>query len=527
MSEMKPIIIIGLLFALLTGCGQYDGVDNDECAELSFRIATTSIGTRGNVTDYPTTPAEWTQAERAVDGRYMYNLSVYIVNSENTIVASQEGIEIDDQATEYTVTFDKSYELKRGLYKLLAVANNKAHTVGGKTYNSGLATAWNSSDYESLMNNKIGGNATDNVSSREVVQPLSLMKEIELHAGNNAVEGELVRTFARIRIEVKNNSGSIPLKIRNLTFSNNFTQKQAYVFDDGTNRKYFDPTAAPVSTSSYALLPFTKDSGKNDKTIAAKSSSVVFDSYLLESKVEDGERYTYTLDLSYEGVSTTSYAFSPSWNSVISKRNDIKVGNESYFLLYNTNSKRYISAGDNTATTASLSSNSATVGTDNVWQLISTGKANQYYIKNVETGLYLQAPGSNNVSLGTGAVAFDFADVKSGTQSYVTMKSGTRYLYVNNNNVSGSTSNSSSGRYFRFYSVTKKETSSGNETITYNTPITLTTIDPITQQSSPTTAIKRNDFINVLVTVSYNSESGTFEFFVDDWNEGGGSVEFE
>ena len=63
--------------------------------------------------------------------------------------------------------------------------------------------------------------------------------------------------------------------------------------------------------------------------------------------------------------------------------------------------------------------------------------------------------------------------------------------------------------------------------ISYNKPITLTTIDPITQQSSAATAIKRNDFINVLVTVSYNPEAGTFEFYVQDWNSGGGSVDFE
>jgi hypothetical protein len=78
------------------------------------------------------------------------------------------------------------------------------------------------------------------------------------------------------------------------------------------------------------------------------------------------------------------------------------------------------------------------------------------------------------------------------------------------------------------YSVNKESTSTGEgNTITYNSPIILTTIDPVTQQSSPTKAIKRNDFINVLVTVSYNPYSGKFEFFVEGWNEGNGSVEFE
>ena len=52
----------------------------DECAELTFRISTESVGSRGNVTDYPSNPGSWSQAERAVDGRYLYNLSVYLSN---------------------------------------------------------------------------------------------------------------------------------------------------------------------------------------------------------------------------------------------------------------------------------------------------------------------------------------------------------------------------------------------------------------------------------------------------------------
>ena len=460
----------------------------------------------------------------------MYNLSVYIVNSENTIVASKENIEIDGQATEYTVTFDQSYGLKRGNYELMAVANNTSHTIDGKTYDSGLVGTWDSVDYESLMNNLIAGNAPDNVSPRDVVQPLSLMKDIELHAGNNVVDGELVRTFARIRIEVKNNSGTLPLKIKSLTFSDNFTQMQAYVFDDGTDRKYFDHTAAPVSTSSNALQPFTTDEDSDTKTIEAMTSSVVFDSYLLESRAADGEDYTYTLDLAYEGALSISYTFEPDWDSVISRISNLNVGEESYFLIYNeqTNSTRYLSSGEDLVTTATLSSNSATVSTDNVWQLISTGTSNQYYIKNVETGLYMQTPYVASVALGATPVTFSFAEVRYNRKYYITMKGGDRYLSINNNgNVQGEKENPKSESRFRFYTVNKVASETGSGVITYSAPITLTTIDPITQQPSPVTTIKRNDFINVLVTVSYNPESSTLEFYVQDWNAGGGSVEFE
>ena len=127
---MRPIAIIGLLLLLLTGCEQY--IEQSECAELTFNIVTSSLGTRGNVSDYPNIPSEWTQEERAVDGRYMYALSVYILNNNNQIVASQEDITLSAETTETVVTFDKSYNLKRGVYTVMAVANHTDHTIGNK-----------------------------------------------------------------------------------------------------------------------------------------------------------------------------------------------------------------------------------------------------------------------------------------------------------------------------------------------------------------------------------------------------------
>ena len=74
------------------------------------------------------------------------------------------------------------------------------------------------------------------------------------------------------------------------------------------------------------------------------------------------------------------------------------------------------------------------------------------------------------------------------------------------------------GNPFKFHLVEKS--------IKYDKPIDLTTINPITQQSSLVTAIKRNDYIHVLITVSYNPVAGKFEFVVQDWKTGKGNVEF-
>ena len=52
----------------------------------------------------------------------------------------------------------------------------------------------------------------------------------------------------------------------------------------------------------------------------------------------------------------------------------------------------------------------------------------------------------------------------------------------------------------------------------YSAPAPLTRIDPETAVVSDVHTIARNDFINIVVTVSYNENSGEFMFEVKDWN---------
>ena len=60
----------------------------------------------------------------------------------------------------------------------------------------------------------------------------------------------------------------------------------------------------------------------------------------------------------------------------------------------------------------------------------------------------------------------------------------------------------------------------------YNAPVTLATIDPETAVSKPVSAIRRNDFINICITASYNKDDGEIYFSVKDWNKIDGQIEF-
>ena len=122
---------------------------------------------------------------------------------------------------------------------------------------------------------------------------------------------------------------------------------------------------------------------------------------------------------------------------------------------------------------------------------------------------------SSSASLSDSGQNWSFSDNNSAMRiSYYNYS--TYYLVVEDSNLKY-TNNKNESSNFIFYPITNS-----SKTIT----IPISVIDKQTGEANPITAIKRNDFINVLVTVSYNPVAGNFEFVVEDWNEGGGNVEF-
>ncbi|MBR5807474.1 MAG: hypothetical protein IKY24_02515, partial [Alistipes sp.] len=336
--------------------------------------------------------------------------------------------------------------------------------------------------------------------------------------GSNFVEGELVRSIARLRIEVKNDSGVLPLKINNLTFSNDFAQRGAYVFDDGSDDKYSFPKGAIVATSTDALQPFVRDASKSYKTINSQSSAVVYDGYLLESKDADG--FTYTLNMSYEDASWTLDVYSRDSDVAIKKAKDMKNVSEEYFLIYNPTTQKYLSVDGSSVVLASIGDFDA-IAARNIWQI--TYSDSRFYIKNVESNTYLKAT-NNTVTLSDSRDRFNLSD-KSNAILIKDYETDGRYLYIDGETVKGGYSDGYANMGFYFYKITKTTTTK-TEDINREAVIPLTAIDPVSQQSSKVTAIKRNDFINALVTVSYNPYSGEFDFRVEDWETGGGQVDF-
>lgn len=461
----------------------------------------------------------------------------------------------------HTATDGSSFErLQRGTYKLLAVANYSS--VNGTKFNgqpSGVASykglgngtfdtyvdgiidefkdnqkAGKENTFASYANSSNLVNYVLTSSSPSFIcpampQPLTLVKEIELSPGMNTISGELLRTFSRIRLSVENMS-NVDLTVRSLSFSDNTTKDQTYLFSlpENPDRVYKKGNKkAPVVSSSDAIVPFT-GSTVIDDLASGNNTKTLFDAYVLESR-DLSNNYTYTLDLEYEGeASIPQYEKTSTAISTVAEL----AADGNYLFQNQKNQYRFLIAGTPYLQTIDVELNDLPTPLDEsmVMKLIRVG-SDQYYIQTQYAGTtyYLGTPGRNtNIPMipnQSSATVFT-AGTANGNLTFLsntTNSSGYDYINVHGGDqdkVMGWGQNDG-GSQFKLYEV--KQVMKAPK---YSDPIVLSTIDPVTSVVSPVNTIKRNDFINVLVSVSYNKDFGEFEFEVKPWNEVSGSIEF-
>ena len=503
----KLLILLGIW--MLVSCRQDDCPQAEGTASLQLVIKAleNTLQTRGveDLDDNGTV----SEAEAIVDGRKMYRLSVFLLDG-NTLISSTV-LEANDQRftndhTEATVSFDNLDYTKT--YKLYAVANYGDYE--GLTGNLGEVTPGNMTVSAS----------NDKLCNKNTPYPLTLAKDISLSPGVNNVGGEMVRTYARIRINVRNQSATNDLTITKLSFPTRFTQSSVDVFNEGGTA-----SAQPVVTSADAITPFVvnrvipmldDESNVSEKTI--------FDSYLLEST---GGEYKYTLGVKYVGGANEAYTVS---DTRINQHGNIVNGD--LYVIYHKDTKQYLYANGDKVSVGNSYSIDGKLDNNYVWKLNSLGN-NKYTIESMgSSGKFMQSSqtNSNAIPLTVNASESDYFTVgtsgNNNNNRTINFKStATRYGYsfyvaVTNAVVFGSTS--PHGFYLYKVNATSETTNISSEK-----EIPISIIDKNTGEASPLTAIKRNDFINILVNVTYNEKTGEVQFEVEDWSPVNGEVTFD
>jgi len=335
---------------------------NDGYADLtiSFNAPTSQLSaTRTIAYDPKNENNTWSNWEKFVDGALLYRVTIFVIDNSGKLVAyrniyanssdvnetngfyANDAVQAAETATGIAVkaTFDSSdpmhgdiERLKAGTYKVIAVANYAAVESDGNTYaglgkgteddgkNNGLDGDFTSlvegattnltsnegvfAGSENFLNNSIISyklnSGTDRV-CKQLPQPLVMIRSVELTNGDNQLAGTLSRTFARVRIEVKNNDKQANIGVSEISFNSSYASQQAYLFNDvsakdkdgnlHSNFELFESTKGSIDVySEDAVIPASKAM----TTLTINSKIEMFDCYILEGKVSNSFAFSFT-----------------------------------------------------------------------------------------------------------------------------------------------------------------------------------------------------------------------------------------
>ncbi len=478
--------------------------------------------TRGVSDDPKNTNNTWTDAERLVDGDYLYRVTILLVDGNYNLVGYKDfdsEIRGTTNTTEVSTTFTNLEPSTT--YKMIAVANYSAIDSWSGLPNfpdlGDLVVGSNIASIVTQLNAyKMPEAGSDLVVSKSP-QPLTLVQDVTTPAsGSMTIGGELLRTYARLRIEVANRSEKYNLNVNSLKFGAadsyfGYNIESLLPVDDA-----HIPTANGriTESSSDALTPFTYSLDNPlqvpqlDLTGATQNSKVVFDGYLYECQNTKGFKYSLNLGYPITSSSTkTVYVKGSAQNAPT----DYNVG---LYLIGYGNNNQFLTATETgmVGTQITETQLDETQYQQAIWSIYRSGSTIR--IQSVMNSKYINIA-NNSATLG-------YSQNLTVNSSNGRISQGNYYLYANGTSITGHRRNQTS---FKFYPLTLT-TINDSETLEakeFNIPLE-TIINGVPQT---TTFIRRNDFINVLVTVSYNENSNAINFHVSDWNSKQGDIEFD
>lgn len=511
-NRVTKYMMLCIVLLVTMSCHQVECESTGEGTCLTLSVRTSLAVSRGveDLNDDGTV----SDLESFVDGRKMYRLGVFLVENGTTVASTvlEDGDErFSANNTAAMVKFENLDYSKT--YQLYAIAN----------YGNNGSIQGNVSDItaDNITASHRVTASTGNMCDAQKPCPLALKKELKLNPGVNNISGQLTRTNARLRISVRNQSDTKDLTISKLEFPTKFTQPSVEVFNGGGTASVSPQATASSAITSYAqgmVIPRINDSpSANEKTI--------YDAYVLEST---GGEYEYTIGLQYEGVGGVS-GYNVEGDPFSVKESIMDGG--LYLMCFTYPSTYYLYAYEDYVRANVDYKIDGKIDPRYVWRFKKvSGMADTYTIESLgPSGGFMKASTfayRSDLQMTDTPAATDYFIISNTTNSYhgdnMQAKAPTGYcIYVNGAFVWGSSSSWSCN--FRLLKV-KEQSVTGS--ITHEETIPIKVLDN-TGHNLPIETINRNDFIDILVNVSYNDKTGEVLFDVANWNQVSGDVTFD
>ena len=492
-------------------------------------------------------PALQTKADEARDGSKMNNLHIWLVKGNSIVDYLNGKVAYTDENTSYCEINAGGATAKavfagvnKGEYTLYFVANLPSG-FPLDTYVIGKSIDDNFKDklLADVVNNEPPYNETSGM-------PLSLVKSISVGAGTNRIYAELVRTCARIRLTVRNNTVGNSLILKKVALSADGNPSTGYLFP----RADFSRPGATMGP--FKSLELTTQGETTDIVIPHGETHTYIDQYMYET----GPNGAVSLGFEIAGGLFKGDVTSDEIQMGLVNINKKIVGSPLISQSKSTTAQYLIKSyagdyflydnGGTPKATTSISSDELATKSDlgnYLWTFsAATGTTN---IKNVGTGNYLiiGTDGSVKMSSTSTTAESDYTDGKgfrfynsTTTQSGWTRTCTAYTLSVGSSDVSldktettgwwpSPLPSSNDNNYFLLYPVTDGISSElfpkykdGSEAEKYFDQ-TITGLNYIGKYGAPVPLehIYRNQDVQIVVNVHYNPASGVLYFETSDW----------
>lgn len=551
---------------------------------------------------YDDNPANYSTWEKAMDGRFFYRLTVFLIRNKrddrkkNEIVRCVDYKYTDDKTVRQQITIN---DLQMGAYSIVAIANWSGLTADGKTY-EGLAsgtsafhtniqnlidkspkkatdpllTITNDPDWKAMRDAKLANDDTG--VCPQMPMPLTVVRgDIYLRPGGNQYNVELVRTFARLRIEVRNESPYHYVNFLSLSMGNITGDQTSLLVMDPRNWNPQNNLKSINVASANAMHPFQAVSipgiynSITDQTLTKANKGVLFDGYIMESRntINPKDVYMYVLGFfESEGL----YDFNKKYYSDLS--NPVSDGgiSDGRYLIKNVETGKFLVWEGNNIVARDLNLKDFTLqkgvnkfgdDAEKYFWTVGTSTFGWYDHKAISISNFTSqkvkftTPDYNGETLETPKDYFHphnetYESVKNALSlSAITYgkrkpKGYPYYFYYkcidnknelsdqkvsvrwyDNNNDAINNRKTPIGNANVLFQFFKVEDIIPSKQVTRTMPFEF--INPDNEnKAEQMTEIRRNDFVKIQLTVRYNSLTGQFEYEVADWDDKDGDISF-
>ena len=468
-----------------------------------------------------------TRAEGAVDGSKMNNLHIWLVGSDGSIKDYIDGtVAYVDDNTRYC-TIDAGGATAKALFTNVEKGNYTLYFVANLPSDSPLVSYKKGGTIDAGFKDRLLANVVDNQPPYDETSgmPLSLVKSISVGAGTNSLTGELVRTCARIRLTVRNNTVSNTLILKKIALSANGNPSTGYLFP---REDFSIPVTAPMGP--FNSLELTTEGETTDIVIPHGETHTYIDQYMYETGPNGSVSLGFNIagGLFADGVTSgvMGQVNGISTGSKVTTTNSIN--SSAQYLIKSATSDIYLYDNDGTLSASPVINVNDLLNQynlkDYLWTVSVSGT--MAIIKNVARNECITIDNKGAVSLteaGTVTITDGFSFYRIQGKTYYYLKA------------SDGSSVSSSNTPSKFYLVPVTQSSelnlkdnNGNAAEKYFDQ-TISSLNYIGKYGTPVPLkhIYRNQDVQIVVNVHYNPSSGVLYFETTDWEKDDNNTTFD